>query len=154
MSTTNRIRPICKPVYFTEDEWLSVATKMAESDMPNFSAFCREMLLTGKVKHYDFSVIKEISSSLSHISGNINQVAKRCNTNQSVTTNDVEQLRREYLQLKSLYQERLVKALRKLLFMITKSCALFPTALRSKSVVSRIGSVWNHSYLSLKIRNS
>ena len=70
---------------------------MTESDMPNFSAFCREMLLTGKVKHYDFSVIKEISSSLSHISGNINQVAKRCNTNQSVTTNDVEQLRREYL---------------------------------------------------------
>lgn len=114
LSTTNRTRPICKPVYFTEDEWLSVATKMAESDMPNFSAFCREMLLTGKVKHYDFSVIKEISSSLSHISGNINQVAKRCNTNQSVTTNDVEQLRREYLQLKSLYQERLVKALRKL----------------------------------------
>lgn len=83
-------------------------------DMPNFSAFCREMLLTGKVKHYDFSVIKEISSSLSHISGNINQVAKRCNTNQSVTSNDVEQLRREYLQMKSLYQERLVKALRKL----------------------------------------
>lgn len=110
MYTTNRTRPICKPVYFTEDEWLSVATKMAESDMPNFSAFCREMLLTGKVKHYDFSVIKEISSSLSHISGNINQVAKRCNTNQSVTTNDVEQLRREYLQLKSLYQERLMKA--------------------------------------------
>ena len=32
----------------------------------------------------------------------------------SVTINDVEQLRREYLQLKSLYQERLVKALRKL----------------------------------------
>ena len=63
---------------------------MAESEMPNFSAFCRKMLLT------------------------INQVAKRCNTNQSVTTNDVEQLRREYLQLKSLYQERLVKALRKL----------------------------------------
>lgn len=114
MSTTNRTRPICKPVYFTEDEWLSVATKMAEGDMPNFSAFCREMLLTGKVKHYDFSVIKEISSNLSHISGSINQVAKRCNTNQSVTTNDVEQLRREYLQLKSLYQERLVKALRKL----------------------------------------
>lgn len=27
---------------------------MAESEMPNFSAFCREMLLTGKVKHYDF----------------------------------------------------------------------------------------------------
>lgn len=109
-----RERPIYKGIFFSEQEWQQVATKMAESDMPNFSAFCREMLLTGKVKHYDFSVIKEITSNLSHISGNINQVAKRCNTNQSVTTNDVEQLRREYLQLKSLYQERLVKALRKL----------------------------------------
>ena len=109
-----RERPIYKGNFFSEQEWQQVATKMAESDMSNFSAFCREMLLTGKVKHYDFSVIKEISSNLSHISGNINHVAKRCNTNQSVTTNDVEQLRREYLQLKSLYQERLVKALRKL----------------------------------------
>lgn len=109
-----RERPIYKGIFFSEQEWQQVATKMAECDMPNFSAFCREMLLTGKVKHYDFSVIKEISSNLSHISGSINQVAKRCNTNQSVTTNDVEQLRREYLQLKSLYQERLVKALRKL----------------------------------------
>ena len=110
-----RERPIYKGIFFSEQEWQQVATKMAESDMPIFSAFCREMLLTGKVTHYDFSVIKEISSSLSHISGNINQVAKRCNTNQSVTTNDVEQLRREYLQLKSLYQERLLKALRKLI---------------------------------------
>lgn len=40
------------------------------------------------------------------------------------------------------------------LFMITKSCALFPTAPRSKSVASRIGSVWRHSCLSLKTRNS
>lgn len=110
----NRERSIGKLLYFTEQELETIQNKMVESDMSNFSAYCREMLLTGKVKHYDFSVIKEISSSLSHISGNINQVAKRCNTNQSVTTNDVEQLRREYLQLKSLYQERLVKALRKL----------------------------------------
>lgn len=40
------------------------------------------------------------------------------------------------------------------LFMITKSCALFPTAPRSESVVSRIGSVWKHSCLLLKTRNS
>ena len=70
-----RERAIYKGIFFSDQEWQQVAAKMAESDMPNFSAFCREMLLTGKVKHYDFSVIKEISSSLSHISGNINQVA-------------------------------------------------------------------------------
>ena len=46
-----RERPIYKGIFFSEQEWQQVATKMAESDMPNFSAFCREMLLTGKVKH-------------------------------------------------------------------------------------------------------
>lgn len=128
-----RERPIYKGIFFSEQEWQQVATKMAESDMPNFSAFCREMLLTGKVKHYDFSVIKEISSSLSHISGNINQVAKRCNTNQSVTNNDVEQLRREYLQLKSLYQERLVKALRKLVLYVCSEILCKPQSCLSQA---------------------
>ena len=71
----NRERSIGKLLYFTEQELEIIQNKMVESDMSNFSAYCREMLLTGKVKHYDFSVIKEISSSLSHISGNINQVA-------------------------------------------------------------------------------
>lgn len=60
----NRERSIGKLLYFTEQELEIIQNKMVESDMSNFSAYCREMLLTGKVKHYDFSVIKEISSSL------------------------------------------------------------------------------------------
>ena len=33
-----RKRPIYKGIFFSEQEWQQVATKMAESDMPNFSA--------------------------------------------------------------------------------------------------------------------
>jgi len=44
----------------------------------------------------------------------INQIAKRCNENKSVHTNDVEQLRREFLELKADYLERVVKLLRKI----------------------------------------
>ena len=44
-----RERPIYKGIFFSEQEVLQIATKMGESDMPNFSAFCGEMLVTGKV---------------------------------------------------------------------------------------------------------
>ena len=48
------------------------------------------------------------------IAGSINQIAKRCNENKSVHANDVEQLRREVLELKADYLERVVKLLRKI----------------------------------------
>ncbi len=109
-----RVRPIMKPIYFTEEEWQLVQNKMSESQMTNFSSFGREMLLQGEVKHYDFSALKEQTAFIGRIAGNINQIAKRCNENHSVHTNDVEQLRREFLELKADYQERVIKLLRKL----------------------------------------
>ena len=51
---------------------------------------------------------------MGRIAGSINQIAKRCNENESVHTNDVEQLRREFLELKADYLERVVKLLRKI----------------------------------------
>lgn len=80
----------------------------------NFSAFAAEMLLRGQVKTYDFSHLKELNADMGRIAGNINQIAKRCNENKSVHTNDVEQLRREFMALKADYQQRAVKLLRKL----------------------------------------
>ena len=38
-----RERPIYKGIFFSEQEWQQVATKMAESDMPNFSANKRNL---------------------------------------------------------------------------------------------------------------
>lgn len=110
----NRRRPIPKRIWFTEEEWHLVEAKMVEAEMTNFSAFGLEMLLHGEVRHYDFSNLKQLNASIGRIAGSINQIAKRCNENKSVHANDVEQLRREFLELKADYLERVVKLLRKL----------------------------------------
>ena len=47
---------------------------------------------------------------MGRIAGSINQIAKRCNENKSVHTNDVEQLRREFLELKADYPIYLLSA--------------------------------------------
>lgn len=111
---SNRRRPVAKQVYFSEDEWSKVEGKMGQAGVINFSAFAAEMLLLGQVKTYDFSHLKELNAYMGRIAGNINQIAKRCNENKSVHTNDVEQLRREFMALKADYQQRAVKLLRKL----------------------------------------
>lgn len=110
----NRKRPIAKRIWFSEDEWSKVEAKMGQAGVINFSAFAAEMLLRGQVKTYNFSHLKELNAYMGRIAGNINQIAKRCNENKSVHTNDVEQLRREFMALKADYQQRAVKLLRKL----------------------------------------
>ena len=94
----NRRRPIPKRIWFTEEEWHLVETKMVEAGMTNFSAFGLEMLLHGEVRHYDFSNLKQLNASMGRIAGSINQIAKR----------------REFLELKADYLERVVKLLRKI----------------------------------------
>mgnify|MGYP004696147891 CR=1 FL=1 len=111
---TQRIRPIAKIVYFSEEEWHFIAGKMSEAKISSFSAFANRMLLDGEIKCYDFSVLRETNGYIGRIAGSINQIAKRCNENHSVHENDVQQLRREFMALKANYQERMVKAIRHL----------------------------------------
>ena len=54
---TQRICPIAKIVYFSEEEWHSIAGKMSEATISSFSAFANRMLLDGEIKCYDFSVL-------------------------------------------------------------------------------------------------
>lgn len=110
----NRYRAIRPKVSFTEDEYAIIQSKMLEGGYHNFSLFAREMLLTGMVKHYDFSTLREVSGTLSRLAGSINQVAKRCNETKSIYTDDVKMLQRDYMEVKSQIQERLVKLIRKL----------------------------------------
>ena len=93
---------------------LIVVKDIEQSKKYYHDLFGLEMLLHGEVRHYDFSNLKQLNASMGRIAGSINQIAKRCNENKSVHTNDVEQLRREFLELKADYLERVVKLLRKI----------------------------------------
>lgn len=109
-----RYRPIRCTISFTESEWHNIQSKMTDAGVTNFSLFAREMLLTGTVKCYDFTELKEISRELARLAGSINQIAKRCNETRNLHLADVEQLRREYMEVKAIAQQRLVKLLRKI----------------------------------------
>ena len=93
---------------------LIVVKDIEQSKKYYHDLFGLEMLLHGEVRHYDFSNLKQLNASMGRIAGSINQIAKRCNENKSVHANDVEQLRREFLELKADYLERVVKLLRKI----------------------------------------
>lgn len=80
----NRERPISKLLFFSEEELQIIQKKMQEAGMTNFSAYCREQLVKGEVRHYDFQVLKEQTAYIGRIAGSINQIAKRCNENKSV----------------------------------------------------------------------
>lgn len=109
-----RERDIYKALFFSSDEWEIVQAKMAEAGVTNFSLFAREMLLTGTVKCYDFSELKAVSRELARLAGSINQIAKRCNETRNLYRADVEQLRKEYMEVKAQAQEQLCKLLRKI----------------------------------------
>lgn len=111
---SNRSRSKQLSIYFTPAEWEEVQAKMATAGVTNFTLFAREMLLDGEVRYYDFSVLKDISRDLARLAGSINQIAKRCNETRNLYASDVELLRQEYMQVKSIAQERLCKMLRKL----------------------------------------
>ena len=109
-----RLRNIRPTITFSPAEWEEVQAKMATAGVTNFTLFAREMLLNGEVRYYDFAVLKDISRDLARLAGSINQIAKRCNETRNLYASDVELLRQEYMQVKSITQERLCKMLRKL----------------------------------------
>ena len=110
----NRYRRIRQKVSFTEDEYDIIRGKMAQAEETNFDRFARSMLLEGQVNHIDFHQLKELTSQLSHLSGSINQIAKRCNETKSIYRSEVDELRRQYMEVKAIVQGQLVKLLRRL----------------------------------------
>ena len=90
----NRERPISKLLFFSEAELQIIQGKMQEAGMTNFSAYCREQLVKGEVRHYDFQVLKEQTAYIGRIAGCINQIAKRANATGTVYRQDIEDIKK------------------------------------------------------------
>ena len=90
----NRERPISKLLFFSEEELQIIQGKMQEAGMTNFSAYCREQLVKGEVRHYDFQVLKEQVAYIGRIAGSINQIAKRANATGTVYRQDIEDIKK------------------------------------------------------------
>ena len=91
----NRTRPILKRLWLTEDEWALIQEKMSQADIGNYSDYIRQMAMKGYVIEVDFSAVKELSKEVGGISHNINQIAKRINTTDTVYKEDLTEIQEQ-----------------------------------------------------------
>lgn len=83
-------------LYFkvTPEEMEMIRKKMGQAGTQNKRAYLRKMAVDGYIVHLDMDSVKELNRLLRSISGNINQIARRCNETRSLYAEDVEDLRK------------------------------------------------------------
>lgn len=105
-------RKIPLQVYVSEEEFSVIQAKMEQCGARSFSAYARKMLVDGFVIRRDFSECRALAVELGRIGGNVNQIARRCNTERSIYADDVEELKRYLGEVKSAVQEHLLRLVR------------------------------------------
>ncbi|MGL5972743.1 MAG: plasmid mobilization protein [Oscillospiraceae bacterium] len=108
----NRERNIKVNFYISENEKKIIKEKMKLANINNFSLYSRKILINGYIIKRDFSELKILCNHLSHIGRNINQIAKKANITNSVCKDDFSNLQKDFLKIKKIISERLVKLIK------------------------------------------
>ncbi|VTP86084.1 plasmid mobilization relaxosome protein MobC [Streptococcus equi] len=87
-----RKRHIRKEVYFTEQEYKQVQYVMEQMQAPTFQYYAKNQLIQGKLVKIDFSELKNLRIAINRIGGNINQIAKHANENQTINQEELGQV--------------------------------------------------------------
>ena len=88
MKKRTRTNPV--QFYLNDEEQFILNEKFKLSSMRSKSAFLRKLVLYSFVYDVDYSAIREMNGLLGNIGGNINQIAKRINTTNSVYQEDID----------------------------------------------------------------
>lgn len=91
MSKRNRNNPV--QFYLNDNELYILDQKFHLSGMRSKSAFLRKLILYGFVYNVDYSHIREMNALLGNIGGNLNQIAKRVNTTNTIYKKDMEDIK-------------------------------------------------------------
>lgn len=83
----------------TPEEKAVIDEKMALAGTDNLRAYLRKMAVDGFVVRVDMEGVLETVKLLRSISGNVNQIARRCNETRNIYAQDVEDLRQGYNQV-------------------------------------------------------
>lgn len=73
----------------SDDEKALITEKMAVANIINREAYLRKMALDGYIVRLDFKEIRKMTSLLSNISGNINQIARLANSTGELYKSDI-----------------------------------------------------------------
>ena len=87
-----------KEVLFKDDEW-EIVKANAEKMNLSTTKYIVKKSLEGNVVQSSISDIADLNRQLSAIGNNLNQLARKANTINSIYAEDYERMRREYAQL-------------------------------------------------------
>ena len=90
MKMAERIRKHPVQFYLNDDEQYILNEKFRLSRMKSKSAFLRKLVLYGFVYDVDYSHIREMNALLGNIGSNLNQIAKRVNSTNTIYKKDME----------------------------------------------------------------
>jgi len=76
-----------------------IRKKIAAAKIQNQEMYYRKMVLDGYVVHVDFSVVREVVKLLRNATNNLNQIAKRVNTDGGIFANDIADIQADYEKL-------------------------------------------------------
>ena len=107
----NRKRKIQLKIWVDEEEKLLIQEKMKQLGTSQIGAYLRKMAIDGYVITFDTTDIKTFSKELQKIGRNINQIAKRVNSTNSIYREDMEEIRERQKEI-WLLQRRILLNLR------------------------------------------
>ncbi len=107
----NRKRKIQLKIWVDEEEKLLIQEKMKQLGTSQIGAYLRKMAIDGYVINFDTTDIKTFSKELQKIGRNINQIAKRVNSTNSIYREDMEEIRERQKEI-WLLQRRILLNLR------------------------------------------
>lgn len=105
-----RKRNIRKEIYFTRKEYDQVRHAMAQMKAPTFQYYAKNQLIQGKLVQIDFSELKNLRVAINRIGGNINQIAKHANENQTISSEELEQVLAYLSEIKDIVAAKLSSA--------------------------------------------
>lgn len=108
-----RKRNIRKEIYFTQKEYNQVRHVMAQMKAPTFQYYAKNQLIQGKLVQIDFSELKNLRVAINRIGGNINQIAKHANENQTISSEELEQVLAYLSEIKEMVATKISSAEKK-----------------------------------------
>lgn len=93
MKKSKRTRPREIKFRVTDEEFLIIRRKMIMSRMRNREAFIRKMLIEGVIINVDTAPLEDLFYEMHKIGTNVNQIAKVANTNGTISTDELKELK-------------------------------------------------------------
>ena len=80
-----------------------IEQKMKLAGIRNMSAYIRKMCIDGYTVNLDIPELKDISSQLSKIGSNINQIARRVNSGDGIYPDDFAETKKQFEAMRSVF---------------------------------------------------